>query len=291
MTREPSLRARGAERTGHRTAASATRRLLVGAVVLAGGLTLASCTSDAPSPTPTTASPSPTPSGEPGTAFAMNFDEGALLASEPAGDATVTQENFFGGALTLVTSFRGNGQAIQFPASTGGEEEPGVGLVAFAAAAPLPNPGTAPFGFGADVRFDDIGAATANDNGDNVIQRGLAADPTQYKLQVDKGAPSCTVTGAGGRLIIKGDTLENGLWYRLACLLDADGLTLTVTDLDAQTTAEFAAPGTVGAVSFAEDVPVAIGRKAGPDGAGIIDQPDQFNGTMDAIWIRVEPVE
>lgn len=221
----------------------------------------------------------------------MNFDEGALLASEPAGAASVTQENFFGGALKLVTSFRGNGQAIQFPASTGAEEEPGVGLVAFASGEPLPNPGTAPFGFGADVRFDDLGAASANDNGDNVLQRGLAADPTQYKLQVDKGAPSCTVTGTDGRLIVKGETLENGHWYRLACLLDADGLTLTVTDLDAESSTDFSVPGVVGAVTFADDVPIAIGRKAGPDGAGIVVQPDQFNGTMDTIWIRIQPTD
>jgi hypothetical protein len=264
--------------------------MITGAVLVSSGLTLASCGADTPPPAPTS-SPSPSATVEPGLSFALNFDEGALLASEPAGAAAVTQENFFGGALTLVTSFRGNGQAIQFPASTGEEEEPGVGLVAFAAGAPLPDPGTAPFGFGADVRFDELGAESANDNGDNVLQRGLAADPTQYKLQVDNGTPSCTVTGAGGRLIVKGDTLENGLWYRLACLLDAEGLTLTVTDLDAETTAEFSVVGVVGDVSFADDVPIAIGRKAGPGGEGIIAQPDQFNGTMDAIWIEITPTD
>lgn len=264
----------------------APARALGAVAAMVGVLALAACGSNPPAPGPTP-TPSPTADGRYAIAFAMDFDSSNLLASTPEGAAKVSEQTFFGGSLRVVKSHAGSGQAIQFPAFSDAEEEPGVGLVAMGRAEELPNPGTAAFGFGADVYFDVIGAASDADNGDNVLQRGLASDPTQYKLQVDDGVPSCSVTGADDRLMIKGEALDATRWYRLACHLDAEGLQLVVTALDDQTVAEFAAPGAVGAVEFPEDIPIAIGRKAATGGIGIKKQPDQFNGTLDSVWIGI----
>lgn len=275
--------------------AARSRMRFSGVTAAAGVLALAGCASSGPAATPEASAPAPvvTTAAAPGPAegldvvFAMDFDGSDPLSSTPAGDAVVTDESFFGGELTVVPSFSGSGDAIQFPAFAAQEDEPGVGLVAKAGGSPLPSPGSSSFGFGADVRFDDLSAESDADNGDNILQRGLAADPSQYKLQVDHGKPSCTVTGSAGRLLVKGERLEDGTWYRLACLLDDGELTLVVTDLSADTSADFVEAGTVGTVEFADDVPIAIGRKVGPGGAGINKQPDQFNGTMDSLWIGV----
>lgn len=261
-------------------------RLLAAGVVALGTLVLVSC-AGAPSP-PTSPTPSPTPTDELNVVFALDFDGSDPLSARPSGAFTVTQESFFGGTLTFVDSRSGDGKAIKFPAFSESAEEPGVGLVGKAAGNSLPNPGASSFSFGADVFFDEIGASSTLDNGDNVIQRGLASDPSQLKLQVDHGVPSCSVTGTEGRLMVKGEPLLETTWYSLACLLTADGLELRVTDLDEDETVEFSEPGSVGVVSFAADVPLAIGRKTGPGGVGIKKQPDQFNGTMDSVWIAID---
>lgn len=217
----------------------------------------------------------------------MDFDEDDLLSSEPRGSATVTEQSFFGGELTVVPSFDDAGNAVRFPEFSDSAEEPGVGIVAMAQEAPLPAPGEKSFRYGADVLFDVLGASSAADNGDNVLQRGLAADASQYKLQIDHGVPSCAVQGADARLMTKGDELEAATWYRLECRLDESGLELLVTDLETEESASFASPGTVGAVEFDDDVPIAIGRKAARGGVGIEKQPDQFNGTLDRVWISI----
>lgn len=272
--------------------ARASSHLPCALVAAVGLLSLAAC---APQPVTAPTGAAPTQETPATTApidgvdvvFAMDFDDADALASTPAGAAVVAETSFFGGELSVVPSRSGDGSAIRFPGFSEGEEEPGVGLVVTAADSALPSPGSSSFGFGADVRFDDLSAESDADNGDNVLQRGLAADPAQYKLQVDHGKPSCTVTGSTGRLMAKGDALEGGTWYRLTCLLRDGQLTLTVTDLDAEESAEFTDSGAVGAVEFADNVPVAIGRKVGVDGAGINKQPDQFNGTMDSVWIGI----
>ncbi len=260
------------------------------ASALVGALTLSSCTSGTPPPKPPpspTASPTQTTESREGMTvlFAMEFDTTDTLAATADADVVVSQEEFFGGGLATVTAADGIGTALAFPPFADGEEEPGVGITVLGPGVPEPDPAATAFGFGADVRIEGGAQSSAADNGDNVIQRGLAADLAQYKLQVDNGRPSCSATGSAGRVLVKGDALVDQTWYRVACRLDATGMTLTVTDLDTGERGEFTEPGTVGAVTFDENVPLAIGRKAGADGVGILKQPDQFNGSLDAVWV------
>jgi len=269
----------------HRNAA---RRVLGLAALGLGMLVLASCAGATPHDP---ATPSVTDAAQPPSnlhiVFGLDFDGDDRLASTPLGAATVTEERAFDGDIDFVDSYKGGGTAAKFPAFVDSDKEPGVGLVVTAADAPLPDPGDAEFGWGATLRYDDPGAASDSDNGDNVLQRGLAADPVQFKLQADHGVPSCSVTGTAGRVLVKGELLTADVWYRVACLRTQDDLTLTVTDLTDETTATFRETGTTGTVDFADDVPIAIGRKVGPGGRMITDQPDQFNGTMDSVWVGI----
>lgn len=224
---------------------------------------------------------------EPRVVFALNFDAEDSLAAMPAGAVTVSEQRFFGGTLSLVDSYAGGGKAMKFPATSSVEKAPGVGLVAMAAQAPLPNPRTSEFSFGADILLDSVTSASAADNGDNILQRGLASDPSQFKLQVDQGVPSCSVTGSAGRLLVKGAPLRPATWYGLTCIVTRGGMTMKVIDLMKEETKLFVKNGLVGSVAFSDNVPLAVGRKVGAGGQGIKKQPDQFNGTMDSVWVAV----
>lgn len=239
--------------------------------------------------------------------FRMDFDGDDSMESLPPGELIATEHTRNGGSLERVDSHPGGGRALRFPAFAPDLESPRAGIIVLPGAAQLPNPGGADFSFGADVKSDDPWSdpapneATASnssptpsdpgseigDNGDNVIQRGLASEPTQFKLQTDTGRPSCAVTGSGGSLEVKGAHLEQGIWYRLRCDLTSSVLRLTVIDLISNTETSYEATGSVGDVDFAPDTPIAIGHKVTPEGNLFRSQPDQFNGTMDAVWVHI----
>lgn len=101
------------------------------------------------------------------------------------------------------------------------------------------SPGTAAFRFGADLKLDagPTAAPDTYDDGDNVIQRGLAGSPEQftdrgdqYKLEVDNRIPACTIAGETGPGVSSSFTVSvadavgfpttgiGSTWYRVRCL-------------------------------------------------------------------------
>lgn len=258
------------------------RRRAASIAVIAGVLSLAACTSaDAGVP----ADP------QPSAAFRLDFDGADPFGADPDGAFTVSERSRAGGTATLVASHAGGSHALAFPAFTAGADIPGFGLVVTAGASPLPNPGRAAFAYGADVRMDAVGEAVTSedDNGENVFQRGLASDDAEFKLQADAGIPECTVKGAEGQLTVRGRTLSSGVWYRLRCARTPDRLTLTVTEITTDAAREFSVDGASGAIDFAPSVPMGIGHKLAKNGQLIVRSPDQFNGTLDDVWIAVDP--
>lgn len=247
--------------------------------------------------------PGPTADGH---TFRMDFDSDNPMLTEPVGALSATEHTNNGGSLQRVDSYPGGGRALKFPAFAEGTDAKRAGIIVTASTDHLPNPGNADFSFGADVRLDPWPAsrstATARqssapttdpgseigDNGDNVIQRGLASEPTQFKLQADNGRPSCSVTGSAGSVEVKGVALEHGVWYRLRCDRTGDALRLTVSDLRSGVAASYEADGSVGSIDFAPETPLSIGHKVTPEGRLFRSQPDQFNGTMDAVWIDID---
>jgi hypothetical protein len=166
-------------------------------------------------------------------------------------------------------------------------------------------PGTGDLTFGADVVFPSLPAdAVTTDNGNNVIQRGLAGGD-QYKIQVDSSGDKlfragCDVQDQGrtATSVINPTTLTAGHWYRLRCARTraggSDQLVLTVTDLSTGSAVSSAtAKGVVlsdldyPTATSAKPIPVSIGAKLYNTGAISTAAVDQFNGQIDNGWISI----
>ena len=145
--------------------------------------------------------------------------------------------------------------------------------------------------FGADVQLDEGSGAGAQDNGDNVVQRGLFADQNQLKLQVDKHVPSCTVRTPRLRAFVKLTHAMDDGWYRLSCRYDGVTLDLAATPLGGSGGGPdvVSAPAAAGALSFASSTGLSVGGKVTADGALVKTQPDQFNGVLDNVFVSTSP--
>ncbi|MBR7744438.1 hypothetical protein KC207_14175 [Phycicoccus sp. BSK3Z-2] len=151
------------------------------------------------------------------------------------------------------------------------------------------------FRWQADFRQDpDIGDDPAD--GDNLLQRGLYDDRSQWKLSVDKHVVGCYLKTADGRRSGVETRLHDiDSWHRATCERTVTGegtavlsLTLGVWDgEDFQETFSGEAPeNAFGAVEFDPDALVSVGGKLNPDGS-LSGSPDQFNGWVDGIALRV----
>lgn len=176
-----------------------------------------------------------------------------------------------GGAIKLTP--HGNGQALTFPAECTGDTCPR--LVLQATDVPDLNPGTAPLRYGAAVLLSKAEGSAP----ENILQKGYSAGG-QYKLQVDgiSGKPSCGMSstdGGPGYLVRSRTSIADGNWHNLECR--RDGATLAVV-VDDQVQATAAIPATVSVVTTQ---PFSVGGK----GVGV--DNDQFHGSVDDVWIRV----
>lgn len=211
---------------------------------------------------------------------------GPLLAASPTltTDATVTEVRT--GEARVGTAPDLDGVAAAFGRGTG-----------VAALAVLPrepgalDPGSRRFRLGADVLADP--GTGGDDPGANVVQRGLYDGGAQFKLQLDDGVPSCRVAGDSGEVLVEGDPLLTGRWYRLLCDRDRARVTLHVAELeDAGPTGwrSWTATGATGALSFDETAgPLAVGAKLNAAGEVVADAPDAFHGLVDHVVFEMEP--
>ena len=155
------------------------------------------------------------------------------------------------------------------------------------------NPAAGDFTFGADIRLASPSQSpTGDDDGNNVVQRGLYADPIQYKLEVDEGLATCRVKGSAGDVLVTSKTpIEPRTWYRLRCLRRADSVTLTVVRWPANgstTTSQDRRAGATGDLTPPDPgVPLTVGGKLSSDGASIEAQSDQFNGLIDNVVLEI----
>jgi hypothetical protein len=135
-------------------------------------------------------------------------------------------------------------------------------------------------------------ASGSTDNGDNVVQRGLYGNRSQYKIQVDGRRPSCRVKGSSGAVMVTSTVaLSSGTWYRLICTRSGSTVSLQVTRYTstgsvASTTMSSAsgATGTVRAPSWSQ--PISAGGKLNARGEVARDS-DQFNGRLDNIVLVI----
>lgn len=155
------------------------------------------------------------------------------------------------------------------------------------------NPGTSDFGFGSSFRLDADGGSSWVDNGDNLVQRGLWGAPSQYKIQLDRGRPSCRVKGADGAVMVDGDyEVPRGRWFNVRCERDARGVTMTLGGRladDSYVFREWRSVGRTGSMwGLDGDVPLSIGGKVDDSGEPMVADSDQFNGAVDNVWVDID---
>jgi hypothetical protein len=170
----------------------------------------------------------------------------------------------------------------------------GVLKVAATSGDPL-SPGSQTFTFGADVLLDagttGVHRTGSTDNGDNVVQRGLYGQQSQYKIQVDGRRPSCRVKGRGGAVTVwSTTTLAAGTWYGLRCTRSGKTVSLQVRRYSSTgavvSTTTTKRRGATGSVSAPRSVPISVGGKLTSDGQ-VAHDSDQFNGRVDNVVLSI----
>lgn len=244
----------------------------------------------------------------------INFDVGTIgqpvpaipnLGTEPDIQVSVISKN--GGVILVAKGRANNGRAIDMPAHDGAST--GARAVVKLTDADLADgdalsPGLAKFTFGADFNLDAVNESTQYDNGNNLIQRGLAGSSDQFKLQVDHTSagtkPSCSITQVVSPTETRTASIRSsvvvtpGQWYRARCTREGAELTLVVTPFNPDGTpqAEFVDTATgVPAIDLtwpttAPIVPMSIGGKLNANST-VSGPSDQFNGLIDNAMLTV----
>lgn len=150
------------------------------------------------------------------------------------------------------------------------------------------NPGKRTFRFGADFALDAVGQVSIDDNGNNLIQRGLADNRNQYKLQVDGIHPSCRIKGNAGAITVSSRAVVvPGTWYRAWCERDGNRVTLQVTRLSDGYTWTRSVYRNTGEVTLSAQTPLTVGVKMSSPTTIAPPSADQFNGTVDEAFLQV----
>lgn len=128
------------------------------------------------------------------------------------------------------------------------------------------SPGASDFAYGAVFRLNATSSGRSIDNGDNLFQRGLYEDSSQFKLQLDHGYPSCLVRGSAGQVFASSSTnVTPDKWYRATCTRVGSKVTVQVVPYGSNVTPLSAvANGSSGTLTFPSSQPAAIGGKVTP---------------------------
>ncbi len=185
------------------------------------------------------------------------------------------------------------GAVWDFPDYTGGAEPPRAIASVVPASDPDPlSPGESDFRYGAIFTKDAESSGSEVDNGDNLVQRGLASDAHQFKLELDDDHPRCQVMGSEGTLGVRSEVqVRTGVWYSVECERRGDALRVTVI-VDPRGAGDVYTSekeGPIGELDWTgTPIPVAVGGKLAADGSVIGTATDQFNGLMTRAWLDVD---
>lgn len=157
------------------------------------------------------------------------------------------------------------------------------------------SPGRADFTFGADFAVDATSQGTVVDGGNNLIQRGLASDAAQIKIDVDDTRPMCRVQGSEGLVeLVLTQQVTPEVWYRARCTRTGDVVRFTVVEWDGSSGREFetvAAETPTGDLQWAAGTPLSVGGKLAAGGAVIRSATDQFTGSVADPFLVIDRLE
>jgi hypothetical protein len=215
----------------------------------------------------------------------------AQIEAQGPGDPEVTVVRAHGGELRAEPGYDGT-PVLRFPAYEAKSQAPTAILSLRSQDSDWMQPRADQLVFGADLTIDAISDGTDNDNGDNVVQRGLFGAAAQFKLQVDHRRPSCLVHGDMGMVLTKSSvSLDPGSWYRVTCRRTGDEVEIAVSRLDDGSPVDTEvdhARGEIGSVTFPSGTFLSIGGKLGPDGGPVKDATDQYDGRLSRVHVSIE---
>jgi Laminin G domain len=176
--------------------------------------------------------------------------------------------------------------AVQFPSYGGLLSYPRAVLSIMPTSGDAFSPGSSDFRYGAVFRLNDVSSGGDLDNGDNVFQRGLYFDGSQFKLQVDHGYPSCVVRGSEGRVKVRsGSRVTANEWYRATCSRVGSKVSLAVTTYGGGDTVRDDSTGDTGTLSFPASRPASIGGKLTALSDIVLNASDQLNGAVAKVFV------
>lgn len=183
------------------------------------------------------------------------------------------------------------GAAARFPDFTGADDAPAAALlVRPSGAKDALEPRRRDFAFGARFWLDPEHGGAGNDDGNNLMQRGLFEDDSQYKIQVDRGVPSCRIVGDDGEAMVElEEPVATEQWLGIECHRRGDQVDLILTDVAGTTLDAAAVEQATGSVTFESGTVLAVGAKVGAGGTIPVRSTDQFNGAIDGVFYRRLP--
>jgi hypothetical protein len=227
----------------------------------------------------------------------LNFDdarlEGDQLVTRNDADTPVSLRvvTAWDGSVAVVPGARG-GRGLRFPGVDSSATPPRAVLAVTSKdtvdSVNRLSPGHHDFEFGARFRLDRSSEIGQMDNGNNLVQRGLGDDLSQYKLQVDHRHVSCRVAGDLGEAeAISKMRVDPERWYAVTCARVGAAVVLQVRRLDDSAADRVTKKGDTGSVTASASTPLAVGGKVTDTGNVIRGNSDQFNGTVDDVFLEV----
>lgn len=227
-----------------------------------------------------------------GNALFLDFNggTGARPDLSSSGTARVTASITSAGGGTVVAERHGQGRAARFePFDPSTPTELAVVVIEPAGDRDPFAPRERSFTFGATFALDARSQGSRVDNGNNLVQRGLAGDGSQYKLQIDSGRLSCRVAGSAGAVHVTASTeLRTERWHRARCSRANGSVTLVLVELtpDGPVRRTWSRSGAIGTLAFNKLPPLSVGGKVDSNGELIAASSDQMNGRVDNVFFR-----
>jgi len=198
----------------------------------------------------------------------------------------VDVENVDGGRMQLVAGPGLLETAVRFPSYSDSSAYPRAVLSLTPTSGQALSPQSADFAYAAVYRLDATSSGSAEDNGDNLFQRGIWSEPSMFKLELDSGHPTCVVKGSEGRVTVRSPTkVQPNEWYRTVCSRVGDRLKVAVTPYGTTDTVRAENAGPTGQVAFPASRPASVGGKLSGSGDVLRTASDQFNGAIARVWI------